>query len=544
MASANPYETATDAGLVEGHTPFTGYLLRALQGAEETARDPVTGLLTAASTAAYVQSSVAAYHRNWQGPQTGILPGDGGGVLVWQVQAAIDILPGRLRRGLTSEVVDTRYLAIESGERLLADPKHGSAVHEVLEEMAWRDPDPEVRHRALKALGKSEAATPPPAVRPTSPLPTAVEPAPEPEPAPVSESSEAAVTQPISRHRPARGGISPLVLAGGAVVGVAVLVGGLALAGVFAPAPAEEPPVEEEAGAEAAPAEAVTREEEEEAAPAEAEAAPETEPVLTPGPALQPTLEPTDTPVPIGFIPVTANDQWTLVTQFFDAVEMALVPAGCFMMSGDGRGGEQCFEEPFWIDVYEVTNEQYGSEGEYSGPNRPRERVTWFEAVTHCEFQGARLPTEAEWEYAARGPDGLEYPWGDNHDWSLANFCDVFCMFDQDLVDIDDGYETTAPVGSYPDGASWVGAYDMSGNVWEWVSTIYDEDRFPYPYSPDDGREVDGSRDRISLRVLRSSSWASDPGSLHAISRRGYDPVDSDFDIGFRCARSFYSSEF
>jgi len=130
---------------------------------------------------------------------------------------------------------------------------------------------------------------------------------------------------------------------------------------------------------------------------------------------------------------------------------------------------EQCFAEPFWIDVYEVTNEQYGSYREMQGADRPREMITWFEAATHCESRGARLPTEAEWGYAARGPDSLIFPWGNELAAASVNFCDINCMPVAPWAELssDDGYRTTAPVGTYPQGVSWVGALDMSGDVWE-----------------------------------------------------------------------------
>jgi formylglycine-generating enzyme required for sulfatase activity len=104
---------------------------------------------------------------------------------------------------------------------------------------------------------------------------------------------------------------------------------------------------------------------------------------------------------------------------------MALVPAGCFPMgSNDGDFDEQpvhqiCFDTPFWIDVTEVTNGQFAAlsgqaerSSNWTDADRPRETVTWVEADAFCRLRGARLPTEAEWEYAAREPDGLVYPWG------------------------------------------------------------------------------------------------------------------------------------
>ncbi|GIL11577.1 MAG: hypothetical protein BroJett038_02970 [Chloroflexota bacterium] len=86
---------------------------------------------------------------------------------------------------------------------------------------------------------------------------------------------------------------------------------------------------------------------------------------------------------------------------------------------------------------------------------------------------GGALPTEREWEYAARGPDGLDYPWGDAFDGTWLNFCDKNCVYSWRETSVDDGYAQTAPVGSYVSGASWVGALDMSGNIWEWTSSLY-----------------------------------------------------------------------
>ncbi len=240
-----------------------------------------------------------------------------------------------------------------------------------------------------------------------------------------------------------------------------------------------------------------------------------------PAPASPAAVGPTATPdMPL----IASNEDWTPVIERIDGVEMVLVPPGCFLMGHEnGRRNErpvhqQCFYRPFWIDRTEVTNAQYGSSGAFAGDNRPRENLTWFEARDFCAARGARLPTEAEWEYAARGPSNWIYPWGNQMDSQAL-------VFDQNSGN------QTADVGSRPRGASWVGALDMSGNVLEWVSSQYR----PYPYRADDGRE--DLTDARALRVYRSG-WGSyiDFGVSAAI--RFYDRPDyRDWFIGFRCAR-------
>lgn len=221
---------------------------------------------------------------------------------------------------------------------------------------------------------------------------------------------------------------------------------------------------------------------------------------------------------------VARNADWTPVVQEFDGVEMVFVPAGCFTMGHkEGQRDESpehkiCFEKGFWIDRYEVTNAQYGEDGAFQGDDRPRENLTWFEARDFCAGRGVRLPTEAEWEYAARGPDGLIYPWGNT-------------MIDNNLVFDRNSNNETANVGSRPEGVSWVGAYDMSGNVWEWTASLYR----PYPYVAGDGRE--DLNDSTNLRAYRGGVASYQDFGVSTTRRFRVEPSHRDWFIGFRCAR-------
>lgn len=256
--------------------------------------------------------------------------------------------------------------------------------------------------------------------------------------------------------------------------------------------------------------------------------------------------------------PITRNADWSPIFRDRNGISMALVPAGCFTMGSSddqirfehdlcrtvlgtctGNADEAppiqiCFQQPFWIGRTEVTNAQYGSHGAFAGDNLPRTNVTWDEAAAFCQSRGMRLPTEAEWEYAARGPDGLIFPWGNSFDGARLNVCDSNCEFNWRDRAYSDGYAQPAPVGSYPSGASWVGALDMSGNVWEWTSTIYTA----YPYQADDGRE---DRSNVNAkRALRGSSWNWIAADATTTARDDYagDFASSDW-YGFRCARDF-----
>lgn len=256
----------------------------------------------------------------------------------------------------------------------------------------------------------------------------------------------------------------------------------------------------------------------------------------------------TDPDVP-ALNPVTRSADWTPVVQDFDGVPMVQVPPGCFMMGmsdaeiddliqqyGDqdwirafGPQHRQCIDEPFWIDLTEVTQADFerlggvaANNSYFDGQSRPVEQITWFEARDFCALRGARLPTEAEWEYVARGPDGLVYPWGDE-------------FVSENAVWSENSNDQTANVGSRPSGASWVGALDMSGNAWEWVSSLYE----PYPYSADDGREADTGDRTDVLRVLRGGSLGNGNAvNLRSAVRGWYYPDLWNRSFGFRCARS------
>ncbi len=266
-----------------------------------------------------------------------------------------------------------------------------------------------------------------------------------------------------------------------------------------------------------------------------------------------PTTTPTPDPVNLAEAGVATNDEWAPFEREFDGIEMMLVPTGCFQMGttdeqieafvdempwrspkdflDEQPAHEICFEEPFWIDRYEVTQGDFvrlggtQAHGEFTGDDRPVEDVTWFEARDFCELRDGRLPSEAEWEYVARGPDALIYPWGNEWDPAVVNY--GFEGFGEGPVD----------VGSFPEGASWVGALDMAGNVWEWTSSL----KRDYPYEEDDGRETDTGTRTDVLRVLRGGPWFGGQTYFITSARDATRPDDWFSDFGFRCVRDYTS---
>ena len=144
--------------------------------------------------------------------------------------------------------------------------------------------------------------------------------------------------------------------------------------------------------------------------------------------------------------------------------------------------------------------------------DHPVVQVSWFDAEAYCAWAGGSLPTEAQWEKAARGTDGRTYPWGSVFDGTWLNYCDASCEGGDTAFD--DGYRFTAPVGSYPAGASPYGALDMAGNVWEWTADWYDDGYYAVspasnPTGPDSGQ----------YRVLRGGSWNHDRSGMRTAFR-------------------------
>lgn len=223
------------------------------------------------------------------------------------------------------------------------------------------------------------------------------------------------------------------------------------------------------------------------------------------------------------------------------------IPAGEFLMgSTEYRDAKPQFSldlDTYWIGRYEVTNQQfaafaratgYQAEGnwrEHFKPGldkHPVVSVSWDDARAYCRWAEVRLPTEAEWEKAARGTDGRLYPWGD--DWD-ARRCNNRSMQRPDLMarmaPVHNG-RGTLPVGSFPEGASPYGLLDMAGNAFEWTMSPFD----PYPYRRDDGREANDDPIEVSLR---GGGWAYDHiGFFRTDTRSRCKPPMSTFFVGFR----------
>lgn len=286
-------------------------------------------------------------------------------------------------------------------------------------------------------------------------------------------------------------------------------------------------------------------------------------PAETSSPSIEPVSPPTPTTEPEEAVTEARSDAVRISTA--DQMEMVFIEAGEFLMGSADMDAQtvlnngvaypeipihQVYLDSYWMDKTEVTNAQYALcvadgacdpphlntllaiESYYPNPeyaDYPVVHVSWFDANDYCEWAGRRLPTEAEWEKAARGIDGQRYPWG-NEDLTAeyANFCDVNCPKPHANGLFNDGFALAAPVGSFPAGASPYGVMDMAGNVWEWTHSMPE----PYPYEAEDGREENGGFQYI----WRGGPWSNGIWWMRASMRYRSVPHYSNNNLGFRCA--------
>jgi formylglycine-generating enzyme required for sulfatase activity len=295
-------------------------------------------------------------------------------------------------------------------------------------------------------------------------------------------------------------------------------------------------------------------------------------------PSIQPTLKPSTTRIrsidemTMVYVPAGKFQMGSTETQFQEAVNHCIDAtydqADCKRLYEHEKPTHTVAIDAFWLDQTEVSVRQfqqfvrandYETKAEKEGgswvyvdqvwkqlddanwahpqglesqmnDNHPVVHVSWYDAATYCEWVGGRLPTEAEWEYAARGEERLIYPWGNVFDGTRLNYCDQNCPRYWADDGTDDGYESTSPVGSYPSGASWIGGLDMSGNVWEWVADWYQKDY--YAKSSQENPTGPASGD---YRVLRGGSWYHRGVDVRGANRLRYNPSNSGANIGFRC---------
>lgn len=244
-------------------------------------------------------------------------------------------------------------------------------------------------------------------------------------------------------------------------------------------------------------------------------------------------------------------------------ISQAWTPAGCFPMGASAAQTdisfadahpqhEVCFAKGFWVDQYDVTNEayqkfidaggythpEYWSDtgwrwlnankitgpmnfAEFDAPLQPRVGVSWYEAEAYAKWRGGSLPTEAQWEYVARGPQGMSYPWGDKYVTGKANI--------DERPDGPAFLGRSSVVGSYAGDKSWVGAYDMAGNVWQWTADWYQNGYYNLKIRMDPQGPARGT-----LKVLRGGSWGYDEDCAASTYRFHTTPDMRSAAVGFR----------
>jgi formylglycine-generating enzyme required for sulfatase activity len=290
------------------------------------------------------------------------------------------------------------------------------------------------------------------------------------------------------------------------IVVAVLVVTGVLLSGCAPEAPPDTPTPRPEESPTAAVTEAAAT-----AIPTQAGPSATPNPTATPRPAATPTSAPSNKP------------------------NTVYVPGGEFVLGSDAGNEDETPQQTmsidaFNIDVYPITNAEYKEFVDATGHEPPRTWkegaypegtadhpvtwVTWHDAQDFAEWAGKRLPTEFEWEKAARGTDGQVYPWGDAFDSAKCN-------------SNESGLGTTSPVGNYPDGVSPNGVFDMAGNVWEWTADWYDAYR---------GSLYELGRYGEQYKVLRGGSWYDGADLVRTTTRKSFDPNQGFSTIGFRCA--------
>jgi formylglycine-generating enzyme required for sulfatase activity len=231
------------------------------------------------------------------------------------------------------------------------------------------------------------------------------------------------------------------------------------------------------------------------------------------------SMRPTPPPPAIGYL-----DEWPFTTLpissfWIDQTEITNEMFSRFL----NENGNILEQGDTWLDADDIdvrihlVNGRWQADSGYE--DHPVVEVTWYGAKAYCEWVGRNLPTEAQWERAAGGDSTWRYPWGDEFGCEFSNV-GIGC----------DEYEKTSPVDEFAEGQSIYGVLNLSGNVWEWVSSL----AWKYPYEPLDGRE---NLNVNSDRIIRGGSWRSDQGATLTV-RKGLNPIYADTDVGFRCAIS------
>jgi len=240
--------------------------------------------------------------------------------------------------------------------------------------------------------------------------------------------------------------------------------------------------------------------------------------------------------IPLAFSALRAEPQKNISAY---TVGMVYVKPGQFIMGSDEsfsfEGPKRVeFTRGFYIDIYEVSNAEYkifidatGKEppahwnkGNYpaGAGNKPVTMVSYYEALAFAKWAGKRLPTEIEWEKAARGTSARIFPWGNEWKSGAANI--------RPLI----GFSRLKNAGSLPEGRSPYGAMDMAGNVWEWTTVWFE----PYPGSLDINPSYG-----MKYKVIRGGSYRSTRSMTHTFTREVFEPALSDEDIGFRCVKDY-----